>query len=108
MIQLDESAKLLSTYGIALSFLDETKSPMTPDSLAWTLTDRDGDIINNRDNVIVPSEDLDTTVTIVLEDQDLQAHPSGEGRILFVSAAYTSTLGAGKPLKEWIHFTVGQ
>lgn len=108
MIILDEPARKLGAYGIRLKFYDETASPMVPDSVAWTLTDKDGDVINDRDAVPIAEEDLDSTMVITLSGQDLQEHASGEGRILFVQSTFTSDLGSGLPLPEWIHFTVGK
>ena len=108
MIQLDEPAPRLGTYGIELVFKDETNSLMTPDSVQWTLTDRDGDVINDREDIVIDEGDLASTMVIVLSGNDLADHPSGEGRILFVESTFTSSLGSGLPLPEWIHFTVGQ
>lgn len=51
-----------STLKLSLTFTDEAGLPVTPSTIKWTLTNSDGQVINNRTNVeIAPAgsvEDL--------------------------------------------------
>jgi hypothetical protein len=87
-----------STYAVDLSFSDEDGTAMVPDSLTWSLRNSAGAIINARSSVATV---VGTTVTIVLSGADLSYEPSvGSSRVLTIEATYTSSLGAGLPLKD--------
>jgi hypothetical protein len=90
------------SYFITISFYDEDDKAETPnaDTIKWTLTDRDGTVINDRHNV---SETSATSITIELEGDDL-AIQSGETapivrRRITVLWEYDSDLGNDKPAK---------
>ena len=109
MIRLDERAKELSTYVIVVSFTDEEGDPVVPNTILWSLIDRIGNIINERDEeeILTPAAE----VSIVLSGDDLQilAHEqlkSAVVRKLVVQAEYDSTLGADLPIKEVAQFTI--
>ena len=93
-----------STFVVTASFTDENGEPVTPTTLQWTLTDLEGNVINNRSQVsITPS----STVDIVLSGDDLALQgDSPEMRVLTIEGTYNSTLGTGLPLKESVKFIV--
>jgi len=96
-----------STFVISVSFTDEDDSAVVPNSgLTWTLTDMDGDVINNRENVsITPA----STIYIVLQGDDLEIADSSnnyEGRIITVEGTYDSDLGSDLPMKDTCRFDV--
>lgn len=93
-----------STYVITASFTDETGAAVTPNvGLIWTLTDRNGVVINGRSAVsITPGE----SVKIVLSGADLDFSGADALRLLTVEGTYDSSLGLGLPLKEEAEFVV--
>jgi hypothetical protein len=94
-----------STFAIDLSFTDEDDSAVEPDTVLWTLTDEEGNVINDRED---ESETPGSTMTVLLSGDDLafQAGESGDSvwRILTIEATYTSDLGAGLLLKDSLKF----
>ena len=93
-----------STYIITAQFKDADDATVTPNSIAWTLTDRDGTIQNGRDAVALTAA---TTVTIVLSGTDLTLVTGGdELKIMYFDVDYDSTEGTGLPLKEEARFFV--
>ena len=88
-----------STYKITASLSDSSGAPVVPDSFMWTLRNRHRKIVNGRENVVsVP----DTSIDIILSGADL---PSGR-LTLIVDAVYSSTDGAGLPLRDSVSFLV--
>jgi hypothetical protein len=94
-----------STYIITCAFTDAAGAAVIPDSINWTLTDAEGNIVNGRDDtsIAVPAAEVD----IVLSGDDL-ACPHGRDRalILLLEAIYDSTEGSNLPLREQVRFTV--
>lgn len=102
----DEYAEEEDTFGITVAFYDADNSAVTPNNpLQWTLTDGDGDTINNRENVSLTSA---TRVTIVLSGNDLQflvGESTAVKRYILLSGTYdSSTLGSGVSLNKQIEF----
>jgi len=96
-----------STYVATLTFTDAAGSAVTPTTVKWSLSDFDGNLINNRATVTATPG---TSVDVVLSGDDL-ALQNGEGnkvawRLLTIQATYTSTEGVGLPLNEEYAFKV--
>jgi hypothetical protein len=97
-----------STLGIVVDFEDEDGNAVAPSSATWTLTDNNGNVINNRqDEAISPA----ASVTIVLSGDDLQITTDelSSGMVLrrlLVEGVYTSNLGNDLPLKESCFFSI--
>lgn len=92
-----------STYVVTLTFTDETESAVVPDTLEWSLYDKDGAVVNGRDGVTVTPA-LETK--IVLSGADLRS-VGGVGAtqlMLVVAGTYSSSLGAGLPLRDAVTF----
>lgn len=105
MDELDSRAVEKSTYAITLTFTDSTEQSVSPDTLSWSLTDLDGNIINSREDVTVSSPS--STETIVLSGDDLAIpNRSKRERILSAEGTYTSDLGSGLPIKESVKFII--
>lgn len=103
-ITLTEEAVEESTLVVSVTFLDEADEEITPLSVDWTLTDRYGVVVNERDGVSVTPA---TTVTLLLTGDDLMLlgeMDSGQ-RLLLVEATYSGH-GATVNLREEIEFTV--
>jgi hypothetical protein len=98
-IELTNRATEESTYVIVATFKNEDGDLVTPKTVTWTLTDSDGDVINNRQDVsITPG----TSVNIVLTGADLQATGTVklQKRVVTVKAVYDSILGNDLALVE--------
>jgi len=95
-----------STYIINVSFYDSEGAALVPQTITWSLYNKDNRIINNRSNVsiAVPA----ATNYIVLGANDLMIGTKGDKlRILKVSATYNSTdYGNNLPLKSACKFTI--
>ena len=93
-----------STYIVTCTFTDEAGDSLVPETVAWTLTDGFGTVINDREAV---SETPAATVNIVLSGDDL-AIISGmtNKRILTIQATYNSAYGTGLPLNARATFTI--
>lgn len=103
-VWIDTVAIEKSSIAIQVDFVDESGEPFIPKTIAWTLTDNDGIVINGRDQIpITPASPL----YVVLSGDDLSL-PSGEDEIrrLTVEAVYDSTFGNDLPLKESAVFGV--
>ena len=93
-----------STYIAVCSFTEAgTGDAITPNSVVWSLTDGNGNIINSRDDVSITP---DTTINIVMSGDDL-LRSDGTVRKLTIDAVYDSaTYGAGLPLVEQAVFYI--
>lgn len=103
---LPNIASELSSYIITLSFTDETGNAVTPDSVKWTLTDLDGNVINNRQDVVISS--LSSSVPVVLEGDDLLVGVNYrlEKRMLTIEGTYTSSIHGELPITGAVIFTI--
>lgn len=73
-------------------YFDNQIVPITPDSVNWSLFDKDGNTINNRRNVLlVPG----ATVVVLLQKEDLALPDPYESqdRYLLVEGEYFSLVG---------------
>ncbi len=98
----------LSTYAVHVDFYDENSAALLPNSLYWSLTDRDGVVYNNRSGTAITS--VQTSIDIVLTGSDL-AISSGsllaeEDRVLTLWGEYNSSIGNSLPLYDRVKFSV--
>lgn len=95
-----------STKMIIVSFFDENGVVEDIKTMTWTLSDKAGIIINDREDEEV--ETPGSVETIVLSGDDLAIMGSGgdEERFCTVKATYDSTLGNDLPLNGVASFTV--
>ena len=104
-ISITDHATEESTFPIEVSFTDDAGDPVIPNVITWHLTDRDGTVINSREdvNVAIPA----ATITVVLQGDDLVLDDSDNNlRILTIEATYNSTLGNDLPFKEEFRFYI--
>lgn len=101
--ELTVSAVEESTYVVVAAFTDEEGAAVTPSSVAWTLTDATGNVINSRNSV---SATPGTSINIVLSGDDLAIGTNGTSRRVTVQATYNSGLGTGLPLKAECYFSI--
>lgn len=108
--EITTNAQRGSTYAPLITFADDADNTVSPDTATWTLTDTDGNVINERSEVDISSPS--TTERIVLYGDDLE--PVGDvesaadtyARRLLVEGTYTSDLGASLPMAQEFAFTV--
>lgn len=104
-----------STYIITASFTDEDSNAVTPNSLTWTLSDKNGTVINSREGIDFEVDDgtstpgvLSATVNIILNGNDLQIinNRDIETRRIVLESTYDSSLGNDLPLRGAAEFEV--
>jgi hypothetical protein len=87
-----------STYVVTAAFTDEDGIAVVPNTVTWSLKDKEGSVINEKS---AESETPASSVDIVLSGNDLDpgSPDSDVGVILLtVTADYDSALGSGLPL----------
>lgn len=100
---LTEIAKERSTYVITVAPTDETGAAVTPTTLAWSLRDTFGNVINSRSSVsLTPA----TSMKVVLHGADLAVGTYGNERKLTLSGTYTSSLGSGLEITGEVTFYI--
>jgi hypothetical protein len=98
-----------STYVINIAPKDEDDTAVTPDSVTYTLTDRDGNVINSIEDTAIATPS--TSMDVVLSGDDLGFQTSEAGmytvtRYFTVTAQYDSDLEDNLPLIDTAIFTV--
>ena len=92
-------------YVITAAITDEDGTALIPTTLTWTLTDADGQIINDLQNTTIAAPAA--TNNIVLSGDDLaMSNANKPVRILTLNGTYTSTYGTGLPLREQCKFSI--
>lgn len=103
-IQIKDVVPAKSTAGFEVSFFDDTDTAVTPNSITWTLYNKERDIVNGREAVAVtPAE----TVTITVSGND-HLYTDGSVRILEVTAIYDSSLGQDLPMVDEIVYRIAK
>lgn len=104
MINLESKPKENGSAVLTIGpFKDEDGSAVTPTAIRWSLTTPNGIVVNEREHVSVTP---DTTVSVLLEGDDLQVGAYGIERVFLVRALYDSTLGSNIPLIEQAKFAI--
>jgi hypothetical protein len=104
---LTTTAEEESTYLISAAFTDENDVAVVPDTITWTLTDADGNVINSREDVSVSSPAASVDIVLSGDDLGLQAGETGDVvRILTIEATYDSDAGDDLPLKDKATFII--
>lgn len=102
---LTTSAIERSTFVVTADFTDHAGAPVVPVSMAWTLTDGSGAVVNSRSAVTISP--LASSVNIVLSGADLALPSAGDPvRVLTLQGTYDSSLGNGLPLKDEVRFAI--
>jgi len=97
-----------SSYLIRLDAFDELGQEVIPKSGVWSLTDLDGTVINERDQVVISP--LAATMYVLLTGDDLALSAgftgTSEKRAFLFEGSYDSQYGADNPLKDQLVFPV--
>lgn len=88
---------------VTMAFTDAGGTATVPNSITWTLTDRYGTVINEREDVTVATPAASVSVTLSGDDLD---HNDGAFRRFIVDAEYDSTEGSGLPLRGMAYFPI--
>ena len=110
-IRITEHAPEEGTFPIVVSFwetVDGVRALVTPnDDITWTLTDKNGVVVNSRSGISVATPA--TTITIVLKGNDLALSDTYAGRLryLLVECTYDSAeYGDDCPFKGQGEFVI--
>lgn len=104
-VTLDDHAKEQGSFLVNHTFLDLSGTAVTPSTITWSLSDRDGNIINSReDESYTPSAE---NFNVVLEGDDLVlGDPDDNIRIVTINAVFTDPTYGAKPYIEEIRFYI--
>lgn len=103
---LDEKAVEESTFSITAAFTDSAGNAVVPNSLTWSLSDRDGTIINSREDVAIATPAESNTVVLFGDDLAL-ADTDNPVRVFLIQGDYDDpVLGAGLPIKDEAIFEI--
>lgn len=86
MIRLELHADEESSYFVTVSYYNEDGDSITPLTAYWTLTDKDGNVMNEREDVEITS--LSTSNIIVMYGDDLSVGDEGNERKLLIKGTY--------------------
>lgn len=106
MTTYDEtSVQEQSTLVVKVDFVDEFSDPVTPTAITWTLTDKNGNVMNTLEDEAISSPA--STIYIAMSGSDLSI-ATGETkpytRYLLVKAVYDSTYGDSLAFKDQLKF----
>jgi hypothetical protein len=106
MTILENKAVEESTYAIVIAFKDSAGNDVIPTTLTWSLSDKDGTIINSRENVSIVTPAASVTVTLEGDDLAL-ADENDPLRFFIVEGVYDDpALGNGKPIRGEVAFEI--
>ena len=92
-----------SSYEITAVFRGADDALVVPDSMAWTLTDGQGNAINGRENVAISP--LASSVVITLSGADLEIGAFGLKRVVTFEGVYDSSTGGNNlAFVDWVTF----
>lgn len=80
-----------STFKITVSFLDSDGVAVTPTSATWTLTKKDGTVVNSRSAVSIGAPTSVEVITLQGDDLAILDGKDLEYRVFLVEAVYPGT-----------------
>jgi len=92
-----------STYIVTASFTDENDDPVEPNELYWSLQDKDDTVINDREEESISPA---TSITVVLQGDDLAISGNREVRYFKIWGTYDSDLGSDLPIADKASFDI--
>lgn len=103
---IKETATEQSSFKISVVFKDESGNSVEPETMAWTLTDIGGSVINNLVDQTI--ENPSSEESILLKGDDLAVDGNVKTkRIITFEGTYNSTeFGDDLPLKDESVFTI--
>jgi len=104
--KLDDHAVEKSTFIVVVTLTNEEGNAAIPVSLTWTLTDVNGTVINEKENVSVETPASVNNIVLTGDDLAVTESESKVKRLFTVQGTYNSDLGAGLDFKDSIAFDV--
>lgn len=95
-----------TTLVVTVTYTDENGGSVTPTAATWTLTDRDGTVINSRQDVTISTPGTSDDVVLQGDDLALQGTDDDGLRYFLCEFTYTSDAGAGLPGKNECWFNI--
>jgi hypothetical protein len=106
-VETDTKATEMSTFIVKASFYDDEDQEVAPDTMAWSLTDEDGNIVNNREDIEISGpEQVEYIVLFGNDLAILDGEHGEEERNLVFEGTYTSNRGSDLPLNGQYTFYV--
>lgn len=103
---LADKAMENGTYPIYISSIkDASSAAVTPNSLKWHLTNRDGTIVNSRTSEAIAAPTAPFYITMSGDDLSL-AKTTDPKRVLTLTGSYTGSEGTSLPIHEVILFEI--
>lgn len=103
MTELTATPNEGSTIVISVAFKDLDNVAFTPSDCAWSLSKKDGTVINNRDRIAVTVSG--TSHDFVIFGDDL-LFADGKDRYFLVEGTYDNIYGSDLPFRDEAHFVV--
>jgi hypothetical protein len=104
-IEIETTVNEGSTAVVTASFTDENGDALAPHTLTWTLTDTQGNVINEREDVAIDTPEAEEV--IILKGDDLQL-PSNVDDLFVIqfNGLYDSDIGTDLCIAEDATFKV--
>jgi hypothetical protein len=107
-VSLTDHALEQGSFLVSYTFKDLSGTDVIPKSASWTLTDKDGTIINDRENEDITGDDLAADIYITLQGDDLVlADPENNLRIVTIKGVFDDpSYGEDLPYRDEIRFYI--
>ena len=103
--KIEVHAREENSYTVVCTFTDEDDSGCVPNTLTWTLTDMDGNVLNGRDAVSVSPSATAENILLAPTDTTIISGQNNK-RLFLVEWTYDSDYGTGLYGKEQAIFVI--
>lgn len=105
MVTLSARPKEGGTCVITISFTDADSVAVAPSSATWSLTDREGNVMNSRYQVTIASPSSSEDITLYGDDlADISTN--GAERIFTVEGLYDTDTETDLPIRDQVKFII--
>jgi len=103
-LELTRKACKGSTYFIKIRVKDEYNTLVSPQTLKWTLKDSDGDLVNNRNKVVVSNPEEENVVSLYGNDLAIDDTIRSTERVFIAEGTYISRHMSNAPFRAVTRF----
>jgi len=103
---IKETAIEQSSFKVSVTFYDESGNAVSPDTMTWTLTDEDGSVVNERENVTISDPSSSESILLQGDDLAVDGNDKVKRKITFEGTYTSAEFGAGLPLIDESTFTI--